>query len=271
MSTGEPATRALEGDRLNDSRTLGILRSSRTPVLSETQSRMRVLLLEDDKKMAAFIASGLEREGMRVSHFRTGEELLEGPEANSCDVAIIDIMLPGIDGLEVIGKLRARSHFFPVLILSAKSSVDDRVRGLRHGGDDYLTKPFSFEELVARVQTLNRRASGPTGNTLTFEEISLDRLSRRAARLENEIELQPREFLLLELFLSNPNRVLTKNILLEKIWQYGFDPQTNVVDVLVCRLRSKIDADYEHKYIHTLRGIGYLFGAKPSRGRVEAK
>jgi len=233
---------------------------------------MKVLLVEDDRKIATFIVSGLEREGILVSHFRTGEEALESSDTQAFDVAVIDIMLPGIDGLEVITTLRSREHFFPVLILSAKSTVDDRVRGLRLGGDDYLTKPFSFEELVVRIQSLNRRATGPSlNNTVTFEDISLDRLSRKVTRGEKQIELQPREFLLLELFLSNPTRVFTKNILLEKIWQYQFDPQTNVVDVLVCRLRAKIDAEYEKKYIHTLRGVGYMFGAKVLKGSDETK
>lgn len=233
---------------------------------------MKVLLVEDDRKIASFIVSGLERENIVVSHFRTGEEALEASNSQTFDVSIVDIMLPGIDGLEVISTLRSREHFFPVLILSAKSSVDDRVRGLRLGGDDYLTKPFSFEELVARLHSLNRRATSPSiSNTLTFEEISLDRIARKVTRGEKEIELQPREYLLLELFLSNPARVFTKNILLEKIWQYQFDPQTNVVDVLVCRLRAKIDAGYDTKYIHTLRGVGYTFGDKSRKQDNEKK
>lgn len=228
---------------------------------------MNILLIEDDRKIASFIEGGLKREGMNVMHFRTGEEALEVADKATFDVAVIDIMLPGMDGLEVITTLRSRNHLFPVLILSAKSSVDDRVRGLRHGGDDYLTKPFSFEELVARIESLNRRATSPSmTSTLSFEDIFLDKLTRKVTRGGVAIDLQPREFLLLELFLSNPAKVFTKNILLERIWQYQFDPQTNVVDVLVCRLRAKIDAGFETKYIHTLRGVGYRFGFAVLRG-----
>jgi len=181
------------------------------------------------------------------------------------EVIVLDILLPKLGGLNVLEELRQRNISTPVLVLSAKNAVDDRVRGLRAGGDDYLTKPFSFAELVARLHALVRRtgrgdgsgAAGPL-TRLSFADLSLDRLTRRVRRGETLIELQPKEFALLDYLLGNAGRVLTKTQILEYIWDCSFDPQTNVVDVMVCRLRQKLDRDFEPKLIHTLRGVGYV-------------
>ncbi|HZX14030.1 MAG TPA: response regulator transcription factor, partial [Thermodesulfobacteriota bacterium] len=175
------------------------------------------------------------------------------------DAAIIDIMLPKLDGLTLIEELRRQRVNTPVIILSAKRSVDDRVKGLQTGGDDYLTKPFSFSELLARVQALIRRASSAAETTrLTFGNLSIDILKREATRADKKINLQPREFALLEYLMRNPGRMISKTIIMEHVYDYNFDPQTNVVDVLVCRLRNKVDRDFEKKMIHTIRGVGYV-------------
>ncbi|HTP41176.1 MAG TPA: response regulator transcription factor, partial [Nitrospiria bacterium] len=174
-------------------------------------------------------------------------------------VAIVDLMLPRLDGLSVIEKLRGQRIRTPVIILSAKRSVDDRVRGLQSGGDDYLTKPFSFSELLARVRALIRRAGAAAEPTrLTIGDLSINLLTREVVRGGKRIELKPREFALLDLFMRNAGRVMTKTIIMEQLWGYDFDPQTNVVDVLVCRLRNKIDRVSTHKMIQTIRGVGYV-------------
>ncbi len=221
---------------------------------------MRVLIIEDDKKIASFITRGLKQAGFAVDHADNGEDglraLLEGPY----DSAIVDIMLPRLDGLALIEELRRQKVNTPVIILSAKHSVDDRVRGLQAGGDDYLTKPFSFSELLARLQALIRRSTGMAEATrLAVRDISINLLTREVAREGRKIDLQSREFALLEYFLRNTDRVVSKTMILEHIWGYNFDPQTNVVDVLVCRLRNKIEKDFDRKLIHTIRGIGYVF------------
>ncbi|MGB9627815.1 MAG: winged helix-turn-helix domain-containing protein, partial [Thermodesulfobacteriota bacterium] len=175
------------------------------------------------------------------------------------DAAIIDIMLPKCDGLSVIEELRRQKKNTPVIILSAKRSVDDRIKGLQTGGDDYLTKPFSFSELLARIQALIRRASGASEPTrLVAGDLTIDLLRREVTREGKKIDLQPREFALLEYLIRNSNRVVSKSMILEHIWDYHFDPQTDVVDVLVCRLRSKVDRGFEKKMIHTIRGVGYV-------------
>ena len=175
------------------------------------------------------------------------------------DATIVDIMLPKLDGLSLIEELRRKKINTPVIILSARRSVDDRVKGLQTGGDDYLTKPFAFSELLARVQALIRRASRISEPTsLTVGELSVDILTRDVARTGTRIELQPREFALLEYLMRNAGRVVSKTMILEHVWDYNFDPQTNVVDVLVCRLRNKVDRDFENKMIHTIRGVGYV-------------
>jgi len=220
---------------------------------------MRVLVVEDDKKIAEFVMSGLKQAGFVVDHASDGEEGLHLALHESYDAVVIDIMLPGLDGLSLIEEMRRKTINTPVLILSAKRTVDDRVKGLQSGGDDYLTKPFAFSELLARVQALIRRSTGSTGTTfLKAGELSIDLLSRRVVREGTEIELQPKEFSLLEYFVRNSGRVLSKTLILEHIYDYNFDPQTNVVDVLVCRLRNKIDKDFETKLIHTIRGVGYV-------------
>ena len=223
---------------------------------------MRILIVEDDQKIASFIMRGLREAGFAVGHASTGEEGLNSLLAGTYDSAVIDIMLPLLDGLTLIEELRHQKVNTPVIILSAKHTVDDRVRGLQAGGDDYLTKPFSFSELLARLQALIRRATGTTEMTrLSVGDISANLITRQVVRKGMEIDLQYREFALLEYFLRNQGRVVSKTMVLENIWGYNFDPQTNVVDVLVCRLRNKIEKDFDQKLIHTIRGIGYVFKA----------
>jgi two-component system OmpR family response regulator len=220
---------------------------------------MRILVVEDDAKIASFVEKGLRQAGYAVDTVSDGEEGLAMAQFNPYDAAVVDIMLPGMDGLTLIEELRRRRLTTPVIILSAKHSVDDRIRGLKAGGDDYLTKPFSFSELLARIQALMRRASMKTSPT-SFEagDLKVDLLTREVKRGEQQIELQPREFSLLEYLLRNKGTVVSKTMILEHVWDYHFDPKTNVVDVLVSRLRSKIDKDFDVKLIHTLRGVGYV-------------
>ena len=220
---------------------------------------MRLLLVEDDLKIASFIIKGLKEAGFAVDHAADGEEGLHLALYEPYATAIIDIMLPKLDGLRLIEELRRQKINTPVLILSAKRSVDDRVKGLQTGGDDYLIKPFVFPELLARVQALIRRVNGSTEPTsLTFGDLSLDLLKREVHRSGKKLDLQPRELALLEYLMRNAEKVLSKTMILEHIWSYQFDPQTNVVDVLVSRLRSKVDRDFPEKIIHTIRGIGYV-------------
>ena len=205
------------------------------------------------------MARGLREAGFAVDHAPDGEQGVHLATTSPYDVAIVDLMLPKMDGLSMIQELRARRVTTPVLILSAKHTVDDRVSGLEAGGDDYLTKPFAFTELLARVQALIRRASGhPPSTHLTVGDLTLDLRSRRATRAGREIELRPREFTLLEYLMRNAGRVVSKTMILSHVWDYSFDPRTNVVDVLVFRLREKIDKGFETKLIHTVRGIGYV-------------
>jgi DNA-binding response OmpR family regulator len=219
---------------------------------------MRVLVVEDDEKIASFIVKGLKQIGFAADRAPDGEAGLKLALSHAYDVAVVDIMLPKLDGLSLIERLRQRDIHTPVIVLSAKRSVDDRVKGLQKGSDDYLTKPFAFSELVARVQALIRRAGNVTEPTrLTAGDVALDLVSRAVVRGGKNIDLQPREFALLEYFLRNVGRVVSKNMILEHVWGYDFDPQTNVVDVLVCRLRNKLDRDFAKKMIHTYRGVGY--------------
>jgi DNA-binding response OmpR family regulator len=223
---------------------------------------MRILVVEDDKKIASFVVNGLKQSGFAVDHCADGEEGLIMAQSTAYDAAVLDIMLPKLDGLSLVRELRAKAIRTPVIFLSAKASVEDRVKGLQSGGDDYLTKPFSFAELLARIQALIRRnthASEPT--RLTVGDLSLDLLTREVHRAGQNIELQTREFALLEYLMRNAGRVVTKTMILEHIWDYSFDPQTNVVDVLVHRLRSKLDKDFEVKLLHTHRGVGYSLKA----------
>jgi two-component system OmpR family response regulator len=219
---------------------------------------MKILLVEDDAKIASFVAKGLREASYVVDVSANGEEGFELGRKNTYDAAVVDLMLPKLDGLSLIERWRGEQMKVPVLILSAKRTLDDRVKGLQRGGDDYLTKPFSFAELLARLQALIRRAgSGAIVTSLSFADLKMDLLTREVHRGTTKIELQAREFLLLEYLLRNQNKVVSKTMILEHVWNYHFDPQTNVVDVLVCRLRNKIDRDFEPKLIHTLRGAGY--------------
>jgi heavy metal response regulator len=222
---------------------------------------MRALIIEDDDTIADFVARGLRESGFAVDRASDGEDGLESALQQSYDVAIVDIMLPRRDGLSVIDELRKRGRSTPVLILSARRSVDDRVRGLQAGGDDYLTKPFAFAELLARVQALVRRATRATEpTTLTVGDLSMDLLSRKVIRGGTAIDLRPREFALLEYLMRNAGKVVSKTMILSHVWDYNFDPQTNIVDVLVSRLRDKIDKPFDTKLLSTVRGVGYVLG-----------
>ncbi len=220
---------------------------------------MRILIVEDDEKIAGFIAKGLKEAGLVSETAADGPTGLGLALGGGFDAAVIDLMLPGLDGLSLIERLRAAGVQTPVIILSAKRSLDDRVLGLQKGGDDYLTKPFAFSELLARLQALIRRASRqPEPTRLTVGDLSLDLVSREVTRAGQPIDLQPKEFSLLAYLMRNAGRVVTKTTILERVWDYSFDPQTNVVDVVICRLRNKVDRDYPAKLIHTMRGVGYV-------------
>ena len=218
---------------------------------------MRILVVEDDKKIASFVVKGLKQSGFAVDHSTDGEDAVARAQIIGYDAAVVDLMLPKLSGLALIQQLRDRKIRIPILILSAKATVDDRVRGLQAGGDDYLTKPFAFSELLARIQALIRRASqAPEPTRLAVGDLNLDLLTREVQRGGTKIDLQPREFALLEYLMRHPNRPVTKTMILEHIFDYSFDPQTNVVDVLVHRLRSKIDQN--KAMLHTIRGVGYV-------------
>ena len=220
---------------------------------------MRALLVEDDATIAEFVVRGLREAGFAVDHVPDGEAGLASATQQPYDVAIVDLMLPRRDGLSVIEELRKRGVVTPVLILSARRSVDDRVHGLQSGGDDYLTKPFAFAELLARVQALVRRATrAPEPTTLTVADVSLDLLSRKVTRAGAPLDLRPREFTLLEFLMRHAGHVVSKTMILSHVWEYNFDPQTNVVDVLVSRLREKIDRPFDKKLLQTVRGVGYV-------------
>jgi len=223
---------------------------------------MRALLVEDDAVLAEFVGGGLREAGFVVDHEADGAAGLSAALTRQYDVAVIDLMLPGRDGLSIIDEMRRRRVTTPVLILSARRSVDDRVSGLQTGGDDYLTKPFAFAELLARVQALVRRSTqAAPATTLTLEDLEVDLLSRRVTRAGKEIDLRPREFTLLEFLLRNAGKVVSKTMILSHVWGYRFDPQTNVVDVLVSRLREKIDRPFDRPLLHTVRGVGYVLRA----------
>jgi two-component system, OmpR family, response regulator len=225
---------------------------------------MRLLIVEDDQKIAVFVEKGLRQEGHAVDWVRTGNEGLAAlTDGTPYDVAIVDVMLPGLDGLQVIRAVRRKRVTIPIIVLSARDAVVDRVAGLEAGADDYLTKPFSFAELVARLNALARRAAGGAGETrLSYDGVTLDLLTRQVTRDGTPVSLQAKELALLEYLLRNPERVLSKTMILQQLWDYSFDPQTNVVDVLVCRLRNKIDRGYSTKLIQTLRGVGYVLRRK---------
>ncbi len=220
---------------------------------------MRLLLVEDDEKIAAFVKKGFKAEGFAVDHAADGLAGLDLALTEPYDVAIVDIMLPKLDGLSLIGRMRRDKCMTPVIILSAKGAIDDRVKGLQIGSDDYLSKPFAFSELLARVQALIRRASGAKEPTrMTCGDMTIDVLTREVRRGGVKIDLQPLEYALLEYLMRNANRVVSKTMIMEHVWDYHFDPQTNVVEARICRLRDKVDKGFDPKMIHTVRGVGYV-------------
>jgi len=220
---------------------------------------MRILLVEDDDPIADFITQGLQEAGYAVDHTSDGEAGYRHALNGSYAAAVIDLMLPQRDGLSIIQDLRKRGVDTPVLILSAKRSTEERVEGLRAGGDDYLTKPFAFAELLARVRALIRRATGPTETTeLVAGPLHMNLLKRTVTRAQTPLHLKPREFALLELLMRNQGDIISKTMILEHVWDFNFTPQTNVVEVLVHRLRNTVDKPFERDLIHTVRGAGYV-------------
>jgi two-component system OmpR family response regulator len=220
---------------------------------------MRVLVVEDDPQIAAFVQTGLQEAGYAVDHVVDGSEAYVLATNEPYDAAVVDLMLPRVNGLALIERLRGSGVRTPVLILSAKRSVDDRVKGLQAGGDDYLTKPFAFAELLARVQALVRRSTGaPEATRLTAGPVALDLLAREASRAGEPVALQPREFALLEVLVRNADHVVSKTAIHQAVWDFDFNPRTNVVEVLVHRLRQKVDEPFEPTLIHTVRGAGYV-------------
>jgi two-component system OmpR family response regulator len=223
---------------------------------------MRILVIEDDAEAAEYLAKGLRESGHAAEVVGDGRDGLLQAATGRFDVLIVDRMLPGLDGLNLVHHLRATGHATPVLFLSALGEVDDRVKGLRAGGDDYLVKPYAFSELLARVENLaRRRTTHPVKTRLAFADLELDLLSRKVTRGGRTIDLQPREFQLLEVLLRHPGQVMTRTMLLETVWDYHFDPQTNVIDVHISRLRQKIDRGFAVPLIHTVRGAGYCLRA----------
>ncbi len=220
---------------------------------------MHILLIEDDKDAAAYLIKGLKESGHVTDHASDGEEGLNMALDSNFDVLIVDRMLPKIEGLTLIQELRKEGNVTPILVLSALGEVDERVKGLKFGADDYLSKPFSFSELLARIEALSRRTQPESSSTsLEVGDLSIDLLSREVFREGQKIELQPREYRLLEFLMRRPNQVVTRTMLLEGVWEYHFDPQTNVIDVHISRLRSKIDKPFKGKQmLHTERGAGY--------------
>ncbi|MDF9826793.1 two-component system OmpR family response regulator [Ereboglobus sp. PH5-10] len=219
---------------------------------------VRILVVEDDAKIAQFVVKGLKQEGYAADHAPDGDTGLALAMNTPYDAAIVDVMLPRLDGLSLVKRLRNHRADLPVLFLSARATVEDRIKGLQAGGDDYLTKPFAFAELSARLQALIRRATrAPEAMRLSVNDVVMDLVTREVTVSGQKVELQPREFSLLEYLMRNPGRPLTKTMILEHVWDYSFDPQTNVVDVLMHRLRMKVDPDKTR--IETVRGVGYVF------------
>ena len=220
---------------------------------------MKLLVIEDDREAAAYLVKGLSESGYVVDHAADGREGLFLATSGDYDALIVDRMLPGMDGLQAVGALRAAGQQTPVLILSALGAVDDRVKGLRAGGDDYLVKPFAFSELLARLEALLRRGGAPPANTkLKVDDLEMDLLARTVRRGAQSIDLLPREFRLLEYLMRHAGQVVTRTMLLEHVWDYHFDPQTNVIDVHISRLRQKIDKGFPQAMLQTVRGAGYM-------------
>lgn len=229
---------------------------------------MKVLLVEDDQSVARYIEEGLEAAGFDVSHVPDGESGLQSALANQWDVMVVDRMLPALDGLTLVQKLRASGDDTPILILSALGEVDDRVSGLQAGADDYLAKPFSFAELQARLEVLlRRRTSDATQTRLQVMDLRMDLLDQQVTRDGQQIQLQPREYKLLEFLMRHAGRVVTRAMLLERVWGYHFDPQTNVIDVHISRLRQKIDKGFDSALLETVRGAGYRMGPEADEDR----
>lgn len=230
------------------------------PVNQLSLNGMRVLVVEDQKKIVSFIKKGLEEEGMIVDACEDGDEGYALATTEPYDALVLDIMLPGRDGLSILKNLRKQKNPVPVVILTARSELDERLEGLNLGADDYLTKPFYIEELAARLRTVVRRASGETTHILKVEDLKMDLIQRTVTRGETAVDLSRREYALLEFLMRTPGRVLTRTQITEHVWQYGFDPETNLVDVYIKRLRKKIDEDSDEKLIETVRGVGYRIG-----------
>ena len=224
---------------------------------------MKILLVEDDDRIASFVLKGLKQAGYSINRAADGEEGLHFALDEDYDLAIVDIMMPKLDGLSLVARLRQKKIKTPVIVLSAKNSVDDKVKGLQAGGDDYLVKPFAFSELLARVQAIIRRTSHHAEtNSLEIADLKLDLLRRKVFRGEKEIILQQGEFVLLEYLMRNAGRVVSKTMIMEHVWDYNFDPQTNIIEARVCRLRDKIDRAFDKKLLHTVRGFGYVIEEK---------
>ena len=230
---------------------------------SQRYNFMRVLVVEDEKKTASFVRKALQAEGFAVDVCHNGDDALAAAKATPFDVIVLDIMLPGRDGLSVLRQLRERKNTTPVLLLSARGEVNERVEGLNAGADDYLPKPFELAELVARVRALTRRGGENKSTVLRVADLTLDTLTRKAQRGETEIELTAREYRLLEFLMRSAGRLCGRMMIIEKVWDYDFDPGTNLVDVYIRRLREKIDADFEPKLLHTVRGSGYVLKETP--------
>ena len=222
---------------------------------------MKILLIEDDERIAGYIGKGLREHGYSVSHANNGYDGLDLALNEGFDLGIFDLMLPGLNGLAILERMREKRLSAPIIILSAKRSIDDRVKGLQAGGDDYMTKPFSFSELMARIQAILRRttsADSENAGTITIADLKIDLLGRQVYRGNKKILLQPREFSLLEFLARHQGHVVSKTMIIERVWNYNFDPQTNIVEARISRLREKIDRDFEHPLIHTVRGLGYV-------------
>lgn len=233
-----------------------------TEIEAEGSERMRVLVIEDDVEAAAYLVKGLKESGHTVDHAADGDDGLTLAMSAPYDVLVVDRMLPKRDGLTVVSTIREQGNETPVLFLSALGEVDDRIKGLKAGGDDYLTKPYAFAELLARIEVLVRRSNPDQVKTkLQVGDLEIDLLARKVTRADTEIDLQPREFRLLEYLMKNADRVVTRTMLLENVWEYHFDPQTNVIDVHISRLRSKIDKNFDVPLLHTIRGAGYSLRA----------
>lgn len=220
---------------------------------------MKILLIEDDETISRFVSTGLRQAGYVVEVAGDGISGLDLALNESYDLAIFDLMLPGMDGMAVIERVRRHDRRLPIIILSARRAVDDRVSGLQRGGDDYLTKPFSFSELLARVQAQLRRAGeSGSGSTLAVDELFVDLLARTVTRAGRRVDLQPKEFMLLEYLMRNAGHVVSKTMIIERVWNYNFDPRTNIVEARISKLREKLDKDFAYPLIHTVRGMGYV-------------